>query len=264
VAQPVPCEHDPRGCKECRRVRERETTRKYNLRTRSSTEYKRARSEYNRAYRKKNLEAITVRDKVHKAKPEVKERTAELLRARRGAVLPKPFQELLMEAGYSCNICLQTLTGKKACADHDHTSGAFRGVLCNGCNTGLGQFKDNPCIISKAISYLHLWAEVSTCELPKSLLPLWEKRHKATHSTRFTRLRSQILHTAVCGICRRSLSGLPPKQVHVDHDHVTGYTRGVLCGNCNRGIGMFRESEMLMGAAQAYLTRDVPVYIYDL
>lgn len=38
--------------------------------------------------------------------------------------------------------------------DHCHSTDCFRGFLCSGCNIGLGQFKDNPARLQKAIEYL--------------------------------------------------------------------------------------------------------------
>ena len=37
--------------------------------------------------------------------------------------------------------------------DHNHKTGKVRGLLCNGCNTSLGRFKDIP-MLKKAIKYL--------------------------------------------------------------------------------------------------------------
>ncbi len=38
--------------------------------------------------------------------------------------------------------------------DHDHVTGAFRGWLCNRCNTGIGFLGDNVKGIKKALAYL--------------------------------------------------------------------------------------------------------------
>ena len=38
--------------------------------------------------------------------------------------------------------------------DHDHTTGQVRGLLCNGCNTGLGMFRESTANLAAAISYI--------------------------------------------------------------------------------------------------------------
>jgi hypothetical protein len=53
----------------------------------------------------------------------------------------------------------------------------------------------------------------------------------------------------VCAICGR------PDPEHVDHDHATGLVRGVLCFNCNGGLGQFRDNAEFLAAAIEYLQR---------
>ncbi|GAA4710495.1 endonuclease VII domain-containing protein [Phytohabitans rumicis] len=51
----------------------------------------------------------------------------------------------------------------------------------------------------------------------------------------------------VCAIC-----GAPDPE-HVDHDHVTGWIRGILCFNCNGGLGQFRDDVEYLAKAITYL-----------
>lgn len=54
-----------------------------------------------------------------------------------------------------CRICGgKKHNGRGWVIDHSHRTRRYRGILCNNCNFGLGQFKDSISILTKAISYL--------------------------------------------------------------------------------------------------------------
>jgi hypothetical protein len=54
-----------------------------------------------------------------------------------------------------------------------------------------------------------------------------------------------------CGVC----GALPrkPYELHVDHDHRTGRIRGLLCINCNVGLGNLNDNPARLQAAIEYL-----------
>lgn len=48
---------------------------------------------------------------------------------------------------------------KRLHMDHNHSTGKFRALLCNGCNSGLGMLKENPNRIAGLIEYLRLYPQ---------------------------------------------------------------------------------------------------------
>ena len=55
-----------------------------------------------------------------------------------------------------------------------------------------------------------------------------------------------------CAICRTDNPG-GQGRFHVDHCHDTGRVRGLLCSNCNHGLGKFQDSVLFLEQAIRYL-----------
>lgn len=65
---------------------------------------------------------------------------------------PEEFTYMVMEQGGVCAIC--GLVPSALYVDHDHTTGAVRGLLCQKCNSGIGFLGDSLEGLEKAINYL--------------------------------------------------------------------------------------------------------------
>lgn len=59
----------------------------------------------------------------------------------------------------------------------------------------------------------------------------------------------------LCAICRQPQRGGNDRtrELVVDHDHVTGKVRGLLCTSCNRGLGFFGDRAELLRNAADYI-----------
>lgn len=75
---------------------------------------------------------------------------------------------------------------------------------------------------------------------------LWNK-YNITYDT-FSRILAEQGHRCAC--CR---TADPKGPWHVDHDHHTGLIRGILCSNCNTGIGMLGDDLGSVRRAVSYL-----------
>ena len=58
-----------------------------------------------------------------------------------------------------------------------------------------------------------------------------------------------------CAICYMELNNHPS----TDHDHITKIVRGILCRECNLGLGMFKDSRSTLASAITYLSKGIKI-----
>ena len=91
-----------------------------------------------------------------KSKKEYEKYTRNYMLNKNYGITIEEYDLLLEQQDNKCAICGTNTPGGKGRfhVDHDHTSGAIRGLLCSSCNIGLGHFKDDPEILILAAEYL--------------------------------------------------------------------------------------------------------------
>ena len=57
----------------------------------------------------------------------------------------------------------------------------------------------------------------------------------------------------LCAICTIAMK--PGKETHIDHDHVTGDVRGLLCNKCNWAVGHAENRNWDMATVAEYLSK---------
>lgn len=91
----------------------------------------------------------------YKQNPDV--HRAYLLKQKYGLTL-SDYDELIGKQEGRCAICgtdQPNCHHKRFVVDHNHHTNEVRGLLCSTCNTGLGNFFDNPETLLKAAQYLY-------------------------------------------------------------------------------------------------------------
>lgn len=136
----------------------------------------------------------------------------------------------------------------------NNTRGDGLQARCKPCQIAAvaANHRKNP---AKAVERVRRWRLANPAKHRKNVKRAIEKakprkRQKALQRYQITAEQYSdmlSLFAGNCHICRtRQAAG-------VDHCHVTGQVRGVLCANCNFGIGHFRDDPELIEAAAAYL-----------
>ena len=79
--------------------------------------------------------------------------------------------KMLSDQEFACRICGKALElGTNTHIDHDHDTGAVRGILCPPCNVGLGHFKDRAASCIFAALYLIETATPNSDKLHKHIM----------------------------------------------------------------------------------------------
>lgn len=89
----------------------------------------------------------------------------------------------------------------------------------------------------------------------------WQKGYREAHrdqrADNFIKLRYGITFYEFLALAAKTDDHCPVCKdrpaTHVDHDHATGKIRGVLCNNCNAGIGILGDSVERLESAKQYL-----------
>lgn len=102
-------------------------------------------------------------------------------------------------------------------------------------------------------------AEGESCALKSCSRPSRTKHLCAVHANNANRyfipydqyIKMHEDQNYKCAICGNEPSGV--HGLSVDHDHITGNIRSLLCGNCNRMIGLAKENPDILMAGSKYL-----------
>lgn len=82
-----------------------------------------------------------------------------------------------------------------------------------------------------------------------------KRKYGITPEDKERMLKKQNFRCAICGeeiFLFGDLKNIN-KVAHVDHNHETREVRGLLCSDCNRGIGLLKDSPLILANALKYL-----------
>lgn len=100
-------------------------------------------------------------EEVRKARYDpVKRRDLNLRQNYRG-FSSQDYEALFIKQGGACAVCGKQ-TKRHLHVDHDHATGAVRGLLCGDCNAALGHLHDSPEIIRRLLQYISRQSEEET------------------------------------------------------------------------------------------------------
>ena len=94
-------------------------------------------------WRQKNIEYKRAYDRKHQLRHGLKSKYGMSL---------NEYDAMLIRQYRRCAVCGGEMTPPNV--DHDHATGAVRGLLCNPCNQAIGFFRDDPDVMRSAIRYI--------------------------------------------------------------------------------------------------------------
>lgn len=132
--------------------------------------------------------------------------------------------------------------------------------ICDECKTKCSQCSTKLTTETQDYTSLH-YRKNYLCKLcvassvRKTKCPIKRRDYDLYRYYKITLLQYELLletQLNKCKICQVHTDNLNSK-LHVDHCHTTGKIRGLLCGNCNLGLGSFKDNTKLLEFAITYL-----------
>jgi len=134
---------------------------------------------------------------------------------------------------------------------------------CNRCEqTDISQFYANPNSKDKLSTLCKTCCKASTKKAKMARIASKREEYKrADRNTQYKKNYGITLdqyeqklkdQDSRCPLCKTHQSELP-RRLAVDHNHDTGKIRGLLCGDCNRALGLFKDNPEICINAANYL-----------
>lgn len=167
--------------------------------------------------------------------------------------------QILKSQYYQCNICNKLFdldNIRDIQVDHDHNykyknlslKESIRSILCNNCNNILKGFEKHKdvelWILLNSIKYLN---KIDT-EYKYYDGNIWKKYHSNEYYMLINKCNNK------CEICQIEFIEQIPC---IDHNHSTGYIRGILCRICNTRLGKAKDNKFILQNAKIYLEEHI-------
>jgi hypothetical protein len=111
-------------------------------------------TDYSRDWRSNNRRRVNSRARDYRQRhPDRIARIALRRSATRAGLNKDDIEAYYGNHGGLCDICGKPPADKRLAVDHDHATGAFRGLICRKCNSAIGYFDDNPDLLRAAVRY---------------------------------------------------------------------------------------------------------------
>lgn len=112
--------------------------------------------EFMREYGKRESVKARIREQNKTSIRVAKKRRVEQWRLAGVNITYEEYERRLAEQNHRCAVCFREAKNFKRnlAVDHDHETGAVRGLLCGPCNSSLGLLQESPGIICLLLGYL--------------------------------------------------------------------------------------------------------------
>ena len=104
-----------------------------------------------KSYREKDIE--TARKRNRESYSRHREERIIYQKTKAYGITKEQYSKMLLDRNGKCDICQNIVA--QLVVDHNHKTGAIRGMLCHTCNQAIGLFRENTLTIEKAIEYLN-------------------------------------------------------------------------------------------------------------